>query len=250
MKSTRLVSIFLRSLLIQASFNFWRMQNLGFVYALIPLIRLLGNDQGRMQDLLLRHLQLFNSHPYMTGPILGSVVHIEEDNLKKKALQNEDARTLKNALCGPYAAIGDSFFWGAYRPLSAFTGVLLAVEEYAAAPLITFCMYNSVSLWVRWRGFTEGYRLGKLGIDFVRRLDLPEKTKKIRWISLSILALLAVLLSSKESVAVLVPYGRIGMRIGGLFCILLCLWAVKKGISPVHILYGMAGIIFLLCTVK
>ncbi|WP_367361034.1 PTS system mannose/fructose/sorbose family transporter subunit IID [Syntrophus buswellii] len=250
MKSSRLVSIFLRSLLIQASFNFWRMQNLGFVYALIPFIRLLNRDRGRTQELLVRHLQLFNSHPYMTGPILGSVVHIEEENLKKQSIQNEDAGTLKNALCGPYAAIGDSFFWGAYRPLSALAGVLLAVHESVAAPLIAFCMYNSVALWVRWKGFTEGYRLGKMGIDFVRRLDLLGKARKIRWISLSFLALLAAFIASKDVAVSLVPLVRIGMKIGVLFCILLCFWAVKKGVSPAHILYGMVVIVFLLCTVK
>jgi len=249
MKSSQLVSVFLRSLLIQASFNFWRMQSLGFIYALIPFIRLLSNDQRRMQEVLSRHLQLFNSHPYMTGPILGSVLQIEEENLKKKTLRNdEDACTLKNALCGPYAAIGDSFFWGAYRPLSALTGVLLAIEGYVAAPLLTFCMYNTVSLWIRWKGFAEGYRLGKQGIEFVRRLDLPEKIGKIRWVSLSFLALLAALLFAEESVAVLAPLGRVGMRTGGLFCILLCYWAVKRGISPSHILYGMVVIISLIYT--
>jgi len=225
------------------------MQSLGFIYALIPFIRLLSNDQRRMQEVLSRHLQLFNSHPYMTGPILGSVLQIEEENLKKKTLRHdEDACTLKNALCGAYAAIGDSFFWGAYRPLSALTGVLLAIEGYVAAPLLTFCMYNTVSLWIRWKGFAEGYRLGKQGIEFVRRLDLPEKIGKIRWVSLSFLALLAALLFAEESVAVLAPLGRVGMRTGGLFCILLCYWAVKRGISPSHILYGMVVIISLIYT--
>ena len=85
MKSSQLVSVFLRSLLIQASFNFWRMQNLGFIYALIPFIRLLSNDQRRMQGVLSRHLQLFNSHPYMTGPILGSVLQIEEEKSEEKS---------------------------------------------------------------------------------------------------------------------------------------------------------------------
>jgi len=247
MKSSQLVSVFLRSLLIHASLNFWRMQNLGFVYALIPLTKLFGNDHGRIQDLLSRHLQFFSSHPYMTGPILGSIVQIEEANLKNdKAVKNEDALTLKNALSGPYAAIGDSFFWGAYRPLSALAGVLFAVQEYLAAPLITFCMYNTVHLWIRWKGFTEGYRLGKQGIDFVRRLDLPDKTGRIRWVSLSCLALLSVLFSSRESAPFLVLWEQTGMKIGGLLSILLCFWAIRKGISPVHILYGMAIIIFLL----
>jgi len=247
MKSSLLISIFLRSLLIQASFNFWRMQNLGFTYALIPLIRLLGKDQGRIQILLSRHMQLFNSHPYMTGPILGSVVQIEEENLKdEKKVNNEDALTLKNALCGPYAAIGDSFFWGAYRPLSALAGVLFAAEEYMAAPLFTYLLYNTVHFWIRWKGFAEGYRLGKQGIDFVRCLDLPRKSSRIRWISLSFLSLLAVLFSSRESAPFMIPWGGMVMKIGGLLCILLCFWGIKKGISPVHILYGMVIIIFLL----
>lgn len=247
MKSSLLISIFLRSLLIQASFNFWRMQNLGFTYALIPLRRLFGKDQWRMQVLLTRHMQLFNSHPYMTGSILGSVVQIEEANLRdEKTVNNEEALTLKNTLSGPYAAIGDAFFWGAYRPLSALVGVFFAVQEYLTAPLLTFVVYNTVHLWIRWKGFAEGYRLGKQGIDFVRRLDLPKKSGRIRWISLSLLALLAVLFSSGKTVPFVIPWGGMAMKIGGLLCTLLCFWGVKKGISPVHILYGMVIIVFLL----
>jgi mannose PTS system EIID component len=247
MKSSQLISIFLRSLLIQASLNFWRMQNLGFVYALIPLVKSLGDDKGRKQRMLSRHMQFFNSHPYMTSPILGSVVQIEEVNLTDTGTGNSDeALTLKNTLSGPYAAIGDSFFWGAYRPFSALVGVFFAIEECFAAPLLTFVMYNTVHLWIRWKGFFEGYRLGRQGIDFVRYLDLPEKSGKIRWASLSFLALLAVLLSSKGTVPFLFWGGQVIMKIGGLLCILLCFWGIKKGVSPVHILYGMVIIIFLL----
>jgi len=246
MRSSLLISIFLRSLLIQASFNFWRMQNLGFTYALIPIGRLFGKDQKRMQILLSRHMQLFNSHPYMTGPILGSVIHIEEENLKdEKTVTNEDALTLKSTLSGPYAAIGDSFFWGAYRPMSALTGVFFAVQGYLTAPLVAFFLYNTVHLWIRWKGFAEGYRLGRQGIDFVRRLDLPKKSGRIRWVSLSVLSLLSVLFSSGETVPFMLPWGGIVMKIGALLCILLCFLGIRKGISPLHILYGMVIIIFL-----
>ena len=247
MRFPLLIAIFLRSLLIQASFNFWRMQNLGFTYALIPFIRLFGNNQDCMKILLLRHMQLFNSHPYMTGPILGSVVRMEEANLKDETRQNnEDALILKNALSGPYAAIGDSFFWGAYRPLAALAGVLFAAEECLIAPFYTFFMYNTVHFWIRWKGFTEGYRLGKQGIDFVKRLDLPKKSGKIRWVSLAFLAFLAIQLSYKESNPFILPWAGIVMKVGVLSSTLLCFWGVKKGISPVHILYGMVIIIFLL----
>jgi PTS system mannose-specific IID component len=225
------------------------MQNLGFAYSLIPLVKSLGDDQGQKQRLLSRHMQFFNSHPYMTSPILGSVVQIEETNLKNVSHGiSEEALTLKNTLSGPYAAIGDSFFLGAYRPLSALVGVFFAIEECFAAPLLTCVMYNTVHLWIRWKGFFEGYRLGKQGIDFVRYLDLPKKSGKIRWVSLFFLALIAVLLSSKGIVPVPFFFFWVQMilKIGGLLCILLCFWGINKGISPVHILYGMAIIIFFL----
>ncbi len=245
MNASLLQSIFLRSLLIHASLNFWRMQNLGFVYALTPLIRSVDKDQRRMQVLLSRHMGFFNSHPYMASSILGSVVRMEEEYLKdEKSLSREDALTLKNTLSGPYAAIGDSFFWGAYRPLSALAGVLFAVKECPAAPLLTFLFYNTVHLWIRWKGFAEGYRLGRQGIEFIRRLDLPGKTGRIRWVSLSTLALLAALFSARENLAL--SGGWMVMETGGLLCILLCFWGIKKGIPPISILYGAVMLFFLL----
>ncbi len=247
MNSSLLRSIFLRSLLIHASLNFWRMQNLGFVYALTPLIRSVDKDQRRVQVLLSRHMQFFNSHPYMAPSILGSVVRMEEKNLEnEKTLCREDALTLKNTLSGPYAAIGDSFFWGAYRPLSALAGVLFAVKECPAAPLLTFLFYNTVHLWIRWKGFAEGYRLGRQGIEFIRRLDLPGTTGRIRWVSLSMLALLAALFSARENFPLTLPRGWMVMEAGVLLCILLCFWGIKRGISPVSIWYGAVMLVFLL----
>ena len=61
------------------------------------------------------HLQMFNTHPYLTAAVIGSVVRLEEDGDKL------EADHLKKAVMGPYAAIGDSFFWGRcghFRPLA------------------------------------------------------------------------------------------------------------------------------------
>ena len=109
--------IWFRSLTVQASLNFWRMQNLGFCYALLPWIRQAGGDRDQMARRLTRHLQPFNTHPYLTAPVLGAVLHAE--TRPDASADGAAAQALKNALTGPYAAIGDAFFWGRGGPSAA-----------------------------------------------------------------------------------------------------------------------------------
>ncbi|MHB9099013.1 MAG: PTS system mannose/fructose/sorbose family transporter subunit IID, partial [Syntrophales bacterium] len=135
MKKTVLIRIFLRSLTIQASFNFYRMQSLGFAYSLLPLSR--GErDKKRLSESLTRHLEMFNTHPYLTALVIGSVVRIEEDG------DTAAADYLKKAVMGPYAAIGDPFFWGALRSFSSATAVLLALKGVLLAPLALLILHN------------------------------------------------------------------------------------------------------------
>ena len=178
------LKIFLSSLFIQSSFNYRGMQNLGFAFSLLPLARRLQGDSKRLSAFLTRHLQLFNTHPYLSGPIIGSVARMEAINAEKG---NEGAEivSFKNALMGPYAALGDSFFWGAMKPFASIFSIVFALQKSLLAPLVFIMLYNPAHLWVRVRGFVEGYRRGKNGIDFIRSLNLPRLTTWVRWISLA-----------------------------------------------------------------
>ena len=77
---------------------------------MLPLIRRTV-IRKRIAESLASHLQMFNTHPYLTAPVIGSVVRIEEEGDTRRRMH------LKKALMGPYAAIGDSFFWGALRSI-------------------------------------------------------------------------------------------------------------------------------------
>lgn len=232
--------IFLSSLLIQSSFNYRGMQNLGFAFSLLPLARRLAGDEVRLAALLTRHLQLFNTHPYLSAPIIGSVARMEEDNTGAAAVN------LKNALMGPYAALGDSFFWGALKPLAAVFGVLLALQEYLLAPLALLLLYNPGHFWVRVRGFVEGYRRGKEGIDFIRYLELPWLTGRIRWLSLLGLGAIAALISHSVHTPSLGRPAEFLAPVAILSLIILCYWGIRNGISQVKIIYGMFIISFML----
>ena len=51
-------------------------------------------------------------------------------------------------------------------------------------------LYSPFHLWVRGKGFLEGYRRGKSGIDFIRGLDLPGAVGKIRFLTLILIGVL------------------------------------------------------------
>ena len=232
-KRSVLLNIFMRSLTIQSSFNFGRMQNLGFAFAMLPLIRSGEGDRRRMAAPLARHLQMFNTHPYLAAPVIGAVVKLEENG------RGEEADHLKKVLMGPYAAIGDPFFWGALRTLSAAAAVILAFQGYLAAPLAFLLLYNPAHLWIRGKGFWEGYRRGKEGIAFIRGQDLPALGGRIRVLSLILIGILAATAADTVWRSLTFP-AEFTLKIAALSLILLYFLAVRRGISSAGILYGTA----------
>ena len=71
--------VFLRSNLFQGSWNFERMQALGFCFSMVPAIRRLypENNEARKQAIR-RHLEFFNTQPFVAAPILGVTLALEE----------------------------------------------------------------------------------------------------------------------------------------------------------------------------
>jgi PTS system mannose-specific IID component len=240
MKRSTLFSVFMRSLTIQVSFNFRRMQNLGFAFAMFPLIAEQRKDLGEKEVFLARHLQMFNTHPYLVSSVIGSVARIEEE-----ASTPESAQDLKNVLMGPYAAIGDSFFWGALRSFSAVGAVILALAGILMAPLAFLLLCTPAHLWVRVKGFLEGYRCGRNGIDFIRALDLPKESVKIRYLSLILIGLLGAVAVDTASRSWKFPPEIPGGAVG--FALLLLFFAgVRLRISSLKLLYGMSLLCILL----
>ncbi|MCK9230298.1 MAG: PTS system mannose/fructose/sorbose family transporter subunit IID [Syntrophales bacterium] len=176
-----LLRMFARSLLISASWNYSRMQNLGFAFVLAPLAESRGSKRA---EFLVTHLDSFSSHPVMSSLIVGSVLKHEE------ALRNADAVRLKQSLAAPYAGLGVPFFWGSLRPLASILGVAAALTGSLPAPATVLIAYNAVHGHVRITGFIRAYRDGAGAMDFLRRIDMPEWGKKIRWLSCVVLAFL------------------------------------------------------------
>ena len=68
-----------RSTFLQGSWNYERMQNGGWAYSMIPALKKLYTTKEDRAAALKRHLEFFNTHPYLAAPILGVTLALEED---------------------------------------------------------------------------------------------------------------------------------------------------------------------------
>ncbi len=73
-----------RSNLFQGSWNFERMQALGFAYSMVPVIKRLYPDPNSQErkDAIKRHLEFFNTQPFVAAPVLGVTIAMERRTCK------------------------------------------------------------------------------------------------------------------------------------------------------------------------
>lgn len=158
--------IFFRSLFVQSVFNFERMQNIGFVYILFPIIKKLYPDTQVQKEVILRHLTSINTHPYFVTSIVGLIISKEEELSKGKAgVTPNDISVLKSCITAPLSGLGDSLFGATYRPLISFLGVIIILMGILSgkSPVLGIgfflIIYNIVHLVVRYKGIKKGYLL-------------------------------------------------------------------------------------------
>jgi len=163
--------IALRSLFIQASWNFNKMQSLGFLYTISGALKKIATSPSTLNKMFLKHIDFFNTNPYFSSAIAGAVVKCEED-LSINNVSKDDPDSIKASLMGPFGAIGDSVFWATLRPLVSVIALIVALRESILSAFLFLILYNIFSLGFRFYGAFAGYKSGKDIIFDVRRMNL------------------------------------------------------------------------------
>ena len=115
--------IFLRTFLLQGYWNFARLQNVGMLYIMDPVLkRLYKNRPAIYLRAKARNLETFNSHPSMSVYSIGAMIKQEEKlaSLEGEELIEEERewRIIRASTANTAASIGDRLFWAVLKPLS------------------------------------------------------------------------------------------------------------------------------------
>lgn len=185
------------SFFIQSSWSFEKMQSLGFGAAIEPALEeIYAGDAQKRAEAKRRHLGFYNAHPFISSPVIGAAVRIEEMAARGEC-DPERAVRLKKAVMGPFSAIGDSFFWGSLRPLASCAGAATVLVFGAWGLVVFLALFNVFHLWMRLRGFENGYRLGEGVAGYIKGLKLLDRGRTARYLAALALGLLPALFVSR-----------------------------------------------------
>lgn len=246
--------VFWRSFPLQASFNYERMQNVGFCYSLLPVLKRLYPKSDDLGKALERHLSFFNVTPQIVTFITGACIAMEEENAKAESegrtFDIESITALKAALMGPLSGIGDSFFWGTFRVIAAGVGCSLAAQGSILGPILFLALFNVPALLVRYFGLQIGYKSGISFIDAVQESGAIEMlTNAAKILGLCVVgAMIASMVSI--STPLVLTIGEATLEVQSVFDQILpsllplgltfaCFGLLKKGVKTTTVMYGL-----------
>ncbi len=273
-----------RSTFIQGSWNYERMQNGGFAFSMIPAIKKLYKTKEDRAAALKRHLEFFNTHPYIASPILGVTLALEEERANGAAVDDVAVQGVKVGMMGPLAGIGDPVFWFTVRPMLGALGASLAMGGNILGPIIFFLAWNIIRWAFMWYTQEFGYKAGSAITDDLSGGLLQDVTKGASILGMFVLASLVqrwvnirfvpTVSEVELSPGAYIEWDKVQMTgeglqsvfgdiaagkalsnikvttlqdnldqlipgLAGLLLTFLCMWLLKKNVSPIVIILGL-----------
>lgn len=285
------MSVCFRSTFLQGSWNYERMQNGGWAFAMVPAIKRLYKSKEERAAALKRHLEFFNTHPYVASPILGVTLALEEERANGAPIEDVTIQGVKVGMMGPLAGIGDPVFWFTVRPILGALAASLAMNGNIMGPIIFFFAWNIIRMAFMWYTQEFGFKAGSRISDDLSGGLLQDITKGAsilgmfilgslvnRWVSVNFAPIVSTVKLSEGAYIdwSSLPAGAEGIQqallqqasgmsltpekvttlqsnldslipgLAGLLITLVCMWLLKKKVSPIVIILGLfvLGIVF------
>lgn len=243
-------NVFLRSMALEANFNFETWQNTGFAFSIIPVLKRLYKNKEEMAVALKRHLSFFNTSPYGSTLILGITAAMEGKNSGDPGFDAESINALKLGLMGPLAGVFDSLFWGTFKVIAAGVGTSLAIKGNIAGPILFLLIFNVPHLVLRYKLAFIGYRAGNRFLqDLAKNNVMDRLSKGATILGLTVIGAMPATLMSihtpirigtgKSSVSLQSILDHVVPSVIPLGLTFLVYYFVKNGTKTTHLLSGL-----------
>jgi PTS system mannose-specific IID component len=153
------LSMLLRCLAIQGSWNYEILVGNGMGFCIEPALRQLpGGMEGQAyRDALARQAVYFNAHPYLASLAVGALARAELEQVPAARIER-----FRTALCGPLGSLGDRLVWAAWLPACSLVALLLFGFGWSPLGVVGgfLLLYNIGHLGLRDWGLRAGWKHG------------------------------------------------------------------------------------------
>lgn len=192
-----------RSLFLQASFNYERMQAAGWLYAILPgLEKIHGDNKDDLAASMSHNLEFFNTHPFLVTFVMGIVLSLEQNKVDIPTI-----RAVRVAAMGPLGGIGDALFWMTLVPILAGITSNMAVNGSIAAPFIFLIVFNVVQFALRFFLMNWSYSTGESAITALTEGG-KAFTRAASIMGVFVVGALIVTMGSGTKIAIQIPNGE------------------------------------------
>lgn len=229
-------SVFLRSYQALGCYSYDKQQGIPYMRAMIPALEKLYPEKEKFVEALRRHNVMFNTTCAFVPFCLGISCAMEEEyaNAGEGEFDPQSINSVKVALMGPLAGIGDSFFWGTFRVIACGVGAPMAAAGNILGVVLYLLLNLIPSTLTRWYGFKLGYKGGR---EFLAKIQADGTLARLTEAA-KVLAL--VVIGGMVPLIVKVPIGLTVEMGGGT----LVLSEVLDGIMPNMLALILSGIVY------
>ncbi|MBS6184162.1 MAG: PTS system mannose/fructose/sorbose family transporter subunit IID [Clostridium celatum] len=153
-----------RSLFLQASFNYERMQAGGWLYSILPGLKKIHTNKEDLSKSMKHNLEFFNTHPFLITFVMGIILSLEQQKADTNTI-----RAVRVAAMGPLGGIGDAIFWFTLVPITAGITANMAISGSLAGPILFLIIFNAVQFGIRYWLMYWSYNLGSKAIDILTK---------------------------------------------------------------------------------
>ncbi|MDO5749625.1 MAG: PTS mannose transporter subunit IID [Rothia sp. (in: high G+C Gram-positive bacteria)] len=252
------INTYFRSTFLLGSFNFERMQSIGFAVSMIPAIKRFYSTKEEQAEALTRHLEFFNTQPWVASSIMGVTAAMEREKAAGKDIDDAAITNVKVGLMGPLAGVGDPIYWGTARIVLAAIGASFAIAGNILGPLIFFFGLSAIRWATRWYGFKYGYEKGteivsEAGGNTLQKITQGASVMGLfvmgalvyRWTSVNIPLKLTEYTDQTGAHVDVTVQSILNQLLPGLASLalcFLCMWLLKKKVNAIWIIFGLFAV--------
>ena len=150
------------STMLQASFNYERMQSGGWLWAMLPGLEEVHTNKEDLSTSMIQNLDFINTHPFAVTFVMGIVLSMEQMKTDVQTI-----RSVRISVAAPLGGIGDALFWYTLVPITAGLTANMAINGSILGPILYFIILFGCEMALRYGLMYWSYNLGMKAVSMM-----------------------------------------------------------------------------------